>query len=478
MQTNYNMRDSDMENKNQLATVKAKHYTEYNDEFYETVMDLQGEAAIFQRLVMVGMRPSFDESVPTACVGFDPIKGEYIQFCFNPKFWDILTAEGRKFVVCHEMLHLLLCHGKRFMRCFDRKNGESMEIANIAMDLAVNNIVTETLGIDRDNLGIPWKDFCFYDNVIEANPKLKGKCGRYDSSETFYKVLFENADKVPCGAGSAKGIQGKGPKQKGSGEPQKGNGKDDGDNEPKDGEQKSTDHGYLKEVSEEKMNELVGKLDEFDKNELKEMYDKHAGESDSVASKILNNTKRVYKKKWESIIKKWTLRAIESLQTKLEDSFVTKPRRMPRNTGFLLPGIVETPILKHRVAVYFYLDTSGSCAHLAERFFNAALSLDPKKFEVKPFCFSDDVHAVKLSDKKLYGFGGTNFHAISQHFYSAKEVESRQGKSTLVFVITDGYGTNLDVKENERKNWFWFLSEDYKSCIPKGCWIYELKDFE
>lgn len=47
------------------------------------------------------------------------------------------------------------------------------------------------------------------------------------------------------------------------------------------------------------------------------------------------------------------------------------------------------------------MDTSGSCFNLAERFFKAALTLNPKKFNVRLFCF--DYYATETSLKsKLF----------------------------------------------------------------------------
>ena len=43
-----------------------------------------------------------------------------------------------------------------------------------------------------------------------------------------------------------------------------------------------------------------------------------------------------------------------------------------------------------------------------------------------------------------------------------------------VFVITDGAGDYI--KPENPKKWYWFLSENYRSCIPKNSYIFSLKD--
>jgi len=45
-----------------------------------------------------------------------------------------------------------------------------------------------------------------------------------------------------------------------------------------------------------------------------------------------------------------------------------------------------------------------------------------------------------------------------------------------VFVITDGYGDQINPKKP--KNWYWFLSNDYRRCIPDTCNVFNLSEFE
>ena len=124
------------------------------------------------------------------------------------------------------------------------------------------------------------------------------------------------------------------------------------------------------------------------------------------------------------------------------------------------------------------LDTSGSCADLAPRFWRAANSLPKEKFNVHYYCFDTQVYKLKDSDinaGKLYGFGGTCFIAIENFIQKSIKKEGKKYPAA-VFVLTDGYGTN--VKPQDAKKWYWFLSEDNKSCIPKESHTFSLKDFE
>jgi len=67
---------------------------------------------------------------------------------------------------------------------------------------------------------------------------------------------------------------------------------------------------------------------------------------------------------------------------------------------------------KKKIKVVFFLDTSGSCQHLAERFFKAAKSLDSKKFDVELYCFDTRCYKTSLESGRLYGFGGTSFSIL------------------------------------------------------------------
>ena len=120
------------------------------------------------------------------------------------------------------------------------------------------------------------------------------------------------------------------------------------------------------------------------------------------------------------------------------------------------------------------MDTSGSCFNLAERFFKAALTLNPKKFNIRLFCFDCSVVETDIKSQKLYGGGGTSFKAIEDKI---QEIVGKGEKYPhAVFIITDGYGNK--VIPQFPKKWHWFLSENYLNFIPKESHKYMLNDFE
>jgi len=143
----------------------------------------------------------------------------------------------------------------------------------------------------------------------------------------------------------------------------------------------------------------------------------------------------------------------------------------------MLPAeVTETVSVRDRIDVWFFQDTSGSCRHLAERFFKAAASVPEDRFRVRIFCFDTKVYETDLKSGKLYGFGGTAFQPLEDEIQNIIQKEPRTKYPQAVFVVTDGYGSNIQPEFPDR--WHWFLSENYTRCIPSSSKRYNLKDYE
>jgi hypothetical protein len=130
---------------------------------------------------------------------------------------------------------------------------------------------------------------------------------------------------------------------------------------------------------------------------------------------------------------------------------------------------------KNKIDVFFFLDTSGSCINLKDRFFSAANSLDPKKFNIRLFCFDTRVVETSLSSGRVYGGGGTSFSIIERHIQSVIKTEKKKYPKA-VFLITDGLGDIVHPEKPDR--WYWFLSYNYRSCIPSKSKIFMLSEYE
>ena len=97
-------------------------------------MDLLHASPFYGTLLLhIPVRP--DESVPTACTN-----GRVIRY--NPGFMSSLKPEERRFVLMHELIHVLLRHPSR---C----RGGNPFLQNVAADMVVNNICS-TISRSRD----------------------------------------------------------------------------------------------------------------------------------------------------------------------------------------------------------------------------------------------------------------------------------------------------------------------------------------
>jgi len=186
------------------------------------------------------------------------------------------------------------------------------------------------------------------------------------------------------------------------------------------------------------------------------------------------------KPKWESVIKRWTKKALSDEATEM--SFVYENRRIDPSymDGLSLPAEGEGENFeKKKIRVAFFLDTSGSCIHLAERFFNAAKTLDPRRFDVNLYCFDTRVFKTSLKEAKVYGGGGTSFHIIEDAIQQ-EMAEASRSYPDAVFMITDCYGDKVNPEKPNR--WHIFVTEHGDptgaGCFPLGVNYYHLKNFE
>lgn len=459
-------------------------------EWEEIGEKLEDFHSIFSTFWQLG-KPRFTRSLPTAGVYFDKL-GDCIDFNINPDYWDTLDETQKLFVIVHEVSHVLFYHG---FRISGLKDARDFKLANLALDVVVNHFICDNLGFDRDLVdppvkpeeldaetrkhhpeGFPKGRYCWVDTVFPDEKKrpLSGEAFEY------YFNLVKRQDEEQQKKGGGKGQKGQGGGKGGQGMPS----------------DSLDDHSgldsFLNKQFEEKMKEGLSNTDqqaldakpelkneakkELDANELKNRKEggKTAGIGTGnswITSKVV---KVMPKRKWETVIKNW---AAKYLEEKVSEQWQKPHRRMVNMPAdFFIPSEHEIEEYeKKRIPVWFFQDTSGSCAHLADRFFTAALSLPEDRFIVKMHCFDTRVYETDLKSKKLYGFGGTSFTCIEDYIQDQVR-KTKCHYPDACFIITDGYGDS--VRPEKPARWFWFLSENYKQCIPKECKTYDLKDFE
>ncbi|RTK97052.1 MAG: hypothetical protein EKK64_02320 [Neisseriaceae bacterium] len=444
--------------------VERKVYEKISDkEWFEICNSLEQHHAVFYQVWKMG-KPIFNTDIPTAAVQFDEV-GKFIWFHFNPDFWKKLDLYNKLFVICHESLHIILNHGVRTVDVDQFNRGA----INVALDIVVNHALTRSFGFDRSKI-MDQDKFCWVDTVFKDKPILNNKNEKTMPQSTesfeFYYNLF---DKV-YGYGGAI----------------------DKDGNPIDS---LDDHSFLGKKSDrwdkaikELSDQLTPEEKEVLKNTIKKHYQKENPKNQNknqqagvgVGSWAFIDVGTVKKKKkWETIIKKWSKKFIQVSDKEVEQWARINRRLSVLRSEMFLPSDMEVEHFqrdKPRTVVYFFMDTSGSCYDLAGRFFAAASSLPEDSFDVRLLCFDTKVEETTLESKKVYGGGGTCFKII-EDFIQKDIAEKNLNYPEAVFIITDGYGTNVSPQHPEKWNWF-LTANNSVSCIPKESIIHRLDEYE
>lgn len=437
-------------------------------EFNEISKNLDRYHAIFYQIWEMGYpRLSFD--VPTAAILFDQ-KGKRLDFLFNPQFWKNSDTYTKEFVICHECLHVILNHGVRIK---DLKNNKiNLAIANFALDIVINHMLVDKFNFDRKSIQNE-QNYCWIDTVFAQDADKVEK----NRSFEYYFGLLQNKLKQDLKTKQFFIINSDGSKSEIK-----------SDTIDIHDFLDSIDDDALRKELEEKLNESLNESDKKDfvekmnktgegKEKLaKTPHSKQAGKSDGGLSFSFNFKEKVAKKKkWETVIKKWSMKYRSDFND-LEQW--TKPNR--RIDGLvkdlMLPSDIDDETYKNeRIEVWFFCDTSGSCVQFKERFFKAANSLSPEKFKLRLFSFDTKVYDVDVKTGKVFGGGGTYFQIMEDRIQS--EIKKGAKYPEAIFVLTDGLSSD-NLRPQFPKKWYFFLSENFRHCLPKESNINLLRNFE
>lgn len=439
-----------------------------HNEWLEIANRLECHHAIFYKLWSIG-KPVLNNSIDTAAVSFDKL-GNFILFQFNENFWSNLDIDGKLFVICHEMLHIILNHGKRSKNTLS----ENKIAANMALDIVVNHSLINSFGFDKKNIskslntafnemgidGTKESDcLCWVDNIF-PDKKLDD-----DQYFEFYFNQFK--------------------KQYGDGLPNMALKANNGclDDHSKIEQNEWTE--VFKKLSSDLSNEETESIKDFvNKNFLSEnqskiyqMFDKGSSKSDNWV--FWKDTKIKKRKKWESVIKNWEMKLLNEVYSDHEQWARIARRYQAISSDFFIPSEIEMyhhGLEEKKIEVFFFLDTSGSCWNLKNRFFNAASSLCKRNFKIRLFCFDTVVKETTLESKKIYGGGGTSFNILEEFVFN--QINEKKINHPTIFVLTDGFGDNIFTKNPNK--WHWFLTENGTiNWIDKNCKkIYNLKDYD
>jgi len=424
---------------------------------------LEDHHSLFYKIWQLG-KPFFTNSIETACVIFNKT-GNYVGFYFNPVFWQKCSDYKKLFVISHEALHVLFNHGFRFKDC------ENKLISNMAMDVTVNHMLINQFGFIRDNIEGA-EELCWVDTVFKEQKVNGFPISNDQTAEYYYNLILRQAKNE-----SQKNKNGEG---------------SDGKSSEKSTPKTLDDHSHMDESNDfsNAVNELNDLLTDEEKEGIEKLYKKHQKEIENglqagkgAGGKLIFPQKTIIKqkKKWETVIKKWTSKQM-SCDDSPYDQWARKHRRFTLIDceNMFLPSEMDVEnwsLNETKIDVYFYLDTSASCSHLADRFFAAAESLPKRRFNVNLFCFDTEIYGTTIKSRQLYGGGGTSFKIINDDIE-----KTNYKKYPTVFVMTDGYGDLVSPKKPE--NWYWFVDANKmtienikKNYLPENSNIFILSDF-
>lgn len=456
--------------------IEAENFEISDDEFRQISLDLDQYHAIFHKFWQIG-KPIFTRSIPTACIRWDT-DFHVACFEFNPDFWKSLDHYNRLWVIVHEMLHAILNHGIRM------KDSKRKELVNTALDVVVNHMTVDRFAFDRSRIQNA-DNYCWVDTVFKD--KTDKKIRENQHVEYYLRNLIEIYPeiKIPFNSGE-------------NGEQSSGDGESGENSESIPGTQTVDEHGKMADSDDfkEVFEEINSSMTNEEKKSIKDIIEKHYETDGDNNSKqngsgrgisgtgvwTFMNVKNVQKKrKWETVIYDWCRKRVRPDIKGIErwgrvhrrlTAFKSKKLRLPCEMD------VDTFVGKeYKLNLLFFLDVSGTCSHLAKRFFKAALSLPEDRFETELFAFNTAVQSVDKKTQRMSVGGGTSFHIIEAAIQKWKKEKNNDRYPDAVFIITDGKGNSINPEKPERI--YWFLTEsNSKSFIPSKSHTFELKDFE
>lgn len=376
-----------------------------------------------------------------------------LSFCFNPTYYAKLTKSQRIFLCAHQLMHIILEHPSRTVFAEDKVN------AKLATDIVVNHYLCDILKFNRFAIegweDLQWVDTVFPEQDIPTN----------ESWEYYYQLLTQKEKEPEANKSEDSKLKDEGASNATPVQPQPIDSTNTNVAIPQD------DHTWWEnsEVVECVAREVENIMGTADPDVITALLKTGSKELQTAgwakgSMSALTLKKVKVKRKWETVIKKWEKKVISSKIQEEErwDRINRRFHNMLSGRDCFLPTEVERDIKQFKedkIEVYFFLDTSGSCFYLKDRFFNAARTLNPKFFDVRLFSFDTAVEEVSLKSGKVYGGGGTAFNIIEEKIQQLQK--GKKAKYPIVWLITDGWGNY--VYPAQPKRWHWFLTESHST---------------
>jgi len=412
---------------------------------------LESYHELFRALWDLG-EPEFTQEVPTAAVVFDN-KGAPLRFLFNPCFWKELPSYDRAFVVCHEMLHVVLNHGFRGL-CLAQQR-----LANVAADIAVNHMLVEKFGFVRELLR-DWQAGCWVDTVFKDPKEPRPPTNL--SMEAYYNLLMQK-----------KGVVLKSLVDVHLFEPINPFFVEDGPGR----------HLHNRKVAAT----VGGRLGDLGRAFVADL-EKTLGAEGKMAQRgdrpmgvwATIQPAKPTKVSWEDVINR---RLRRGRQERAVSGWTHLERRFSTVTDCSIPGLADGSLKSRdgKQRCVFFLDASGSTWDHRDRFFALARTLPRRLFDIELCSFDTQVYKLDLKRAEVKGGGGTSFASLEA--YLKKRARPDKGSPELpkpypdvVIVLTDGYGGPIEPALPER--WHWLLTHKAGENIPKASVKIRLADYD
>jgi len=354
-------------------------------ELTKQVKNFMFDYPFFGHLLMK-MRKTITDKIDTAAVAIDP-ETFNVDLLVNPDYWKKLSSDQQKGILHHETLHVAFGHLQVMSRFPNR------ELANIAMDLEINQYIPKTQ-LHEEWLHLtqePFKD-------LQLAPK-KGSKFYYDAIEEEMKNNKEFKQQMQSMMGNH-----------------------------------GTDHGTWKDY-EDMTSQQKKMFDNQQDHNIKETY-KDSGEKSmgNLPGGLARRLEKLFEKKpevfnWKQWFRKFMGTIIDVQRKK---TYKRPSKRYPD-----MPGLKT----KKRIKLFVSVDTSGSMGdkEIAD-VFEQIDYIYKAGAEIYVITWDTEIHDKFMYSgkppKAVHGGGGSNIGI------AIKEYDKNRKEYTAAIHLTDGWVSN------------------------------------
>lgn len=458
---------------------------------------LEEYSVIFKSVYELG-EAEYSDKIPTACIckskGDDKIK-----FLINYDFFWSLNETDQLFVICHESLHLFFRHLNDV-----EKYKLNPKIANIAMDIVINETLVNHFGFKRNllsfsksiafintvfseeqiaehNLNITKSYHYFYGAImreIEKNSDFEEKINKLSSIDD-HSVSYNDNEQKDSDKSSEKNTsesdQDSSLEDDLLSDQNSSSSEDEQDlsenNQDGEGNQKKE---YF-DLSPEDIENLIDNVchnNDFDKKQLENFEElmKNTFNKDDFEMVLENKNvtlfKKKEKKKWQKLIE-FVNPSIMTDKLIEKDSFAKEANHFlyTLDKRFVLPARLNSyGKSKDKIDLYFFMDVSGSCIAYVDLFLDIVSKIPIEMFNLHLYSFDTKTEEIEI-DYKQKRFkkyinigGGTDFSVINNQIENDLKNKKIRKYPDFVCVLTDGYSYSVqNIPEKHQNKWLWLI---------------------